>query len=731
VTRDVLLAPALALVGALAAAQPVDVWSRPERRAPQSVYDALHYRIALRLDDRTRSFTGRATITLAPLRDGLRTVTLDAETFRVTAATGERGERLRFTQGDGHLAIELPRPAPRGRSLTLTVAYESRGARVDPTKYGMSADYPLGLAFLDETKDNPALVETLTFPEGARHFFPCFDHPSDKASTETIVTVRPDWRVLANGRLEEVKDEPDGTRTFHWRQDQPLSTYLVVVAAGPYEVLKDRKGDLPLGYWVYPKDVADAPRSFRRTPEILRFFERTYGVPYPWPKYDQATIPGIRGGMESTSATMLGQSTIHDEKGETDFPSAWLVAHEAAHQWWGDLVTLADWSETWLNESFATYGEYLFSRYSLGDDEGAVNLLGKRIAYLREAREKYVRPIVFDRWQWPNDNFDRHTYEKGALVLHMLRDLLGDEAFFKAHRVFLEKHALANVTTRDLQAAFEAASGQDLAWFFDQWVRKPGHPVLEVTETWDEARHAVRLRVRQRQDTARGTPIFRARVRVGLRGDGWRRSETVWISRADEELTLGAPTRPRLVRFDEDDVLLKEITFRKPVEELRYQLVHDDVMGRVWAAGELGRVPDDSAASAALREAARADTFWKVREAAVDALGSARRGADAGLLEDAAQEGSSKVRAAALRALGALESPARAPFLAERFRADESYLAQAEALRALGRSRDPAFLDLVSAAAEGPSARDVLRIAALEARAALEKCRKEPTCAAR
>lgn len=718
------LAAALTFVsgGGASGDEKIDVWSRPQRPPPVRTYDVVHYRIALTLDDQTRSFRGETTITLFPLHDGFHDVHFDAETFTVTAVRDEKGKRLPFVQKDGGLDVELREPVGRGHEFALTVAYEARSVHVDPTKYGMAADYPLGLDFRDETPDNPRLVETLSFPTGARHWFPCFDHPSDKATSEVLATVRKDWRVLSNGRLlETIEDRGGKTHTFHWRQDDQHSTYLFVLVAGPYQVLTDNLGMLPLGYWVYPKDVADAPRSFAQTPEILRFFARTFRVPYPWDKYDQATIPGVTGGAESTSATVLGQVTIHDEDAEPDFPSAWLVAHEAAHQWWGDLVTPADWSETWLSESFATYGEYLYARSAAGDDEAAVNLLVKKEAYLKEAREKYVRPIVFDRWVWPNDNFDRHTYQKGALVLHMLRDLVGDEAFFKAFRVLLERRGYESVTTPDFVAAVREASGQDLQWFFDQWVLKPGHPVLDVSQDWEESSRTLRLRVRQVQDTSDRVPVFRARVRIGIETEAGRTSETIWLAKKEESFDFKLASRPLLVRFDEGDMLLAEVSFRKSAPDLLYELDHDDARGRAWAAGELSRMRSEAGVDAALARAARDDGFWKVREAALEAISAARRPEDAALFRDrAAEDASSKVRVAALAAVAAYESPAMAPFLAERFRTDRSYLARAEAIRGLGRARDRAYLPVIEEAAGLRSPRQVVRTAARAAKELLD-----------
>ena len=191
------------------------------------------------------------------------------------------------------------------------------------------------------------------------------------------------------------------------------------MVAGPFEVIQDYYKDIPMSYWVYPKDKKNAHLSFHRTPEIMEFFENEYGVPYPWAKMDQITIPGINGGAESTTATILGETTIHDEKAEKDFPSHWLVAHEAAHQWFGDYITMSNWHHAWLNESFATYGEYLYSTHLYGVDEGKINLWKKKQSYLNEYRNRYSRPMVHPYWEYPNQNFDSHIYPRGAAVLHL------------------------------------------------------------------------------------------------------------------------------------------------------------------------------------------------------------------------------------------------------------------------------------------------------------------------
>ncbi|MFK7845303.1 MAG: M1 family metallopeptidase, partial [Rhodothermales bacterium] len=425
-----------------AIAQEIDINSRPERSERSHDFDVLHYRIELSFEEDSRSMFGKTVVTVRALRDGFDQLELDAETFTVTEVLSAKNSSLPFSHQAGVLSIDLDESALYNDTVAVTISYEGNDIRIDPTAYGQPASYAVGIGFKPATEANPQLINTLSFPEGARHWFPSYDHPSDRATQETIITVQQDYQAISNGRLVSItKNDDAGTHTFHWHLEQSHPTYLSVLVAGPYVGIKDTHGDLPLTYWVYPKDKDDAMRSFGKTPEILQFLEDTYGVPYPWVRYDQITIPGIGGGAESTTATVVGESTIHDERADQDFPSHWLVAHEAAHHWWGNMISYRDWTHTWLSESFATFSEYLWSAHSMGPDEGALNLQGKKASYLNEAKNKYMRPIVFDRWEYPNQNFDSHTYPKGAVIVNMMRAYLGEKAFGRVMQHFLTKHA--------------------------------------------------------------------------------------------------------------------------------------------------------------------------------------------------------------------------------------------------------------------------------------------------
>jgi aminopeptidase N len=628
---------------------------------------------------------------------------LDAEEIVIEGARDEAGGNLAFAHSDTSVVVGFPRTIAYGDTVDFTVVYRGENPQE-------------GFFFDDESDDHPQMVSTDSWPDEAHHWIPLYDYPNDKVTHELIITVPEGNKVLSNGRLAGVTaDESAGTTTWHWSQELPHATYLIMLAIGPFTVIEDSLGSLPVNYWVYPADAEDARWIFAKTPRMIAFYADLFEYPYPWAKYDQVTTPHVGGGAEATSATILGDGVIHDRRAEQDFSWERVIAHEVAHQWWGDLITLREWSHAWLNESFGTYADYIWTRHESGEDEGAWALLGKKNAYLREARERYVRPIVFDRYDRPHDNFDSHTYPKGACILHQLRFILGDESFFRAVSAFLHEHAFEPVDTRDFMKTVKDVTGQNLDWFFEQYVFSPGHPVFEIESSWDAAEGQIRLRVAQVQSRDRGVPIYRMPVRIGIVTQSGKRVETVWLENERDVFVFESRERPLLVRFDEGNWLLKEWTYDKSVEELLYQAHHDDVIGREWAVRELSRSVDDVPVGEELAKIAGNDTFWAVRLAALETIAAADGRERIELFRTAATDVSSRVRQAAIRILGGMNEQAMVPFFRSRFEADDSYQVQAEALKAIGRSGDQSQLAFLQQASEMPSYRDVIRRAAIRA----------------
>jgi aminopeptidase N len=699
----VILALAPALPG-----QAFDYSKKPLQSERSRSYDALHYLVNIRLDLDRKSFDGAATITLSSLRDGLEACVLDAEEFAVTAVVDNYGTPLRFEQSDKEIKVVLPRPAKSGEIVTFTCVYNGR----DPGK---------GLKFVDETPENPRLVWSDSWPDNVHHWLPCFDYPNDKATSEIVATVPSGLKVAANGRLMGVaEDKAARMATYHWSQNLPHSTYLIFMAAAPYVVVRDSYRNLPVDYWVYPQDERKVRPTYGKTPEMIAFFSQLFGYDYPWQKYDQISVP-LGGGAESTSATAMTQRIMVAEEDEQDFPAIGIVSHELAHQWWGDLITLRSWGHAWLKESFGTYSDYLYFRHDRGDDEGAVYLQNYLAAYLLEAKTRYIRPIVSDRYDRPEDMFDSHSYPKGALVLHMLRSILGDEIFFKTLSQFLHRYAFDAVDTADFIRSVKTVTGQNLDWFFDQWLFKPGHPVYDLRSEWDAARKVVRLKVAQVQDFTKGVPVFRVPVSVKVVTAGGTEMKRIWIRERQETFEFPAETKPLLARFDATNELIKETTFPKETAELLYQLRNDDVIGRMAAAGELAAVQDQLGVFAGLSWSARSDPFWAVRRQAVETL-ARRPSADvSAVLKQACQDSHSSVRAAAVQALGASKDKRLATFYKDLFRKDGSVRVRAEALRALGLTADGSLVPFLRESAAVPSHQNMIRRAAEEALKQLAK----------
>lgn len=356
-----------------ASAQKIDIYSRPIQAERSRDFDAIHYKIMLDVDMANKTLTGVNQITLTPLNDNFDRLSIDAMYLRVVNVSDRDGTALNFKQKNNQLSVIFSKSYRHSDTLQINVTYalDQQAA---------------GLKFIDSTASNPLMVSSDCFPDKARQWIPCYDYPNDKATTEMIVSVDKKFKVLSNGRLVNINGQhTPGKVTYHWFQELPISTYLINLSIADYAVIKDSLFTLPVNYWVYKGLETDAKTTFRKTPGIIRFFNELYRYPYPWAKYDQVITSYMGGGAEAVSATLLGDKTVMDTIAEKDYSLEGVIAHEIAHQWWGDLITLRSWEHTWLNESFATYSEYLFTRAEHGEDEGALNLYRKKNQYLNEA----------------------------------------------------------------------------------------------------------------------------------------------------------------------------------------------------------------------------------------------------------------------------------------------------------------------------------------------------------
>ncbi len=683
-----------------------------------------HLALDLTLDVAARAVSGKATLDVRRVDPAATELALDAVGFEITELTVDG-------KPEGHQYD--------GRVLRVSVGTARESARVSVT-YRVTPRK--GLYFLapdDQVQDRPRQVWSQCQEEDARHWFPCHDSPHVKMTTELTVRVPTGWYALSNGELVSSRKPVDAPLwTYHWKMNEPHPSYLVTLAAGEFTEITDSVEvggrEVPLSYLVPKGREDDARRTFARTPEMLRHFGEITGVAYPWNKYAQVVVADfIFGGMENTTATTMYEHILLDARAALDISSDDLIAHELAHQWFGDYVTCRAWYEGWLNEGFATFFEHVWREKRLGRDEYELGLRVDLDAYLGEAHGRYRRAVVTQDFDSPLDLFDRHLYEKGGLVLHALRVELGDALFWKGVRGYLQAHARGVVETRDLLRAMEEVSGRSLGRFFEQSVYKPGHPEVEVEVSW--AAGVLTVATKQTQATTDGVPacfelpldvdavvvVDHAPVRHALR-----------VTEKQQSFAIPAPERPSFVVVDPQARIVGEVRVKAPADMLRAQLAGAPTARGRWLAAQ-GLARSDDAPSIAALAAALADgrQFWGTRAECAAALAKIRAREAFEALRASRETPHPKVRRAVVEALGAFRTPEAVEAIKPAALRDESYLVEGEAARALGRTRQVAAFETLVDLLERPSWYDVVRAGAIDGLAALRDERAVPHLTAR
>lgn len=686
---------------------------------PDREYDLRHLRLDLAFDPAAKSVSGTATNTLTPLRPGTSTLVFHAVDLRVSRVRlGEAELPFTLDPAAQTLTVRLDRPRGPGDELVVAIDYTAR-PRAGLWFVGPDAGYP----------KKPRQIWSQGEPNLNRHWFPSWDYPNDRATTEMVATVPRPLSVVSNGRLAEVTERPDGRRTFHWTMEQPHTTYLVSIVVADQVKVADSWNGIPIEYYVTPGREEQARVSFGQTPAMMEYFSTVTGLPYPYAKYAQTTVYDYMwGGMENITATTQTERTLHDARHETDYSSEGLVAHELAHQWFGDLITCRSWDDLWLNEGFADYMTALWKGHAHGIDEFAWEVDDLVQDHLSEAESEYRRPLSTRLYGAPIRMFDAHSYEKGALVLRMVHGQLGEEAWWRAVRAYVDRFAHQTVTTADLQRTLEDVSGVSLGPLFDQYVYGAGHPELDLRWSWDPEARLVRLQVEQTHRITGEVGYFSFPVEVELVGDKGTETRRVQLeARRQQEIAIPSETRPRTVVFDPQGWMLKEARFDKPLAEWIVQLESGlPLATRLEALRALGAVGGGMAegqAEAALGRALREQPHYGARVVAAEALGKLATPAALETLRPGLEDKHSKVRTAALEALGNFAD--RRELIAVLRRAverEESHAARAAAAKALGKfkeHRSEAAPILVRALSE-PTHRDVLQEAALASLAELD-----------
>ncbi len=668
-------------------------------------YDLQHSRIALRFDLEQKKVIGDVTHTLTILRDGTSKIAFDSVGLAIQSVTLNKAPS-KFESTASKLIVPLPAAAHSGEKFDVDIRYEGKPAK--------------GLYFILPDKDypnRPKQIWSQGESEDTRYYLPTYDYPNDRLTTETILTVPASWITVANGKLISVTKAGDDMKTWTWRESLPSSTYLITVVAGEFDEIKQTWHGLPVTYYA-PKGRGDRLLpNYERTPAMMEVFRRKLGVDYPWEKYAQVMVDDfVAGGMENSSATTNTSSSLRNAKLIPEFPGDEdpLISHELAHQWFGDLVTCNDWGNIWLNEGFATFFQMVWSEAHYPKEQANYERWTAVQEWLGQS-SLYGKSIVRHDFD-DSSEFDDNAYGKGGLVLYMLRQQIGEDAFYRGLRHYLEVYRGKNVVTADLIKSIEEANHINVQQFFDEWIYGAGVPKFEVGYTYEDGKHQIALTVRQTQRVEGHVGIFHVPADVEITTSSGTKLHKIAASKDAETFLLPSDSVPLMVLFDKGGQILKSAEFHKEKKEWLYQLKNaSELADRAEAVQALAKFKNDDEVVAALGNALNTDKAWGLRDIAADALGRiGNAAAGKRLLEALEFNEQPYVRKNIATALGNIkDEPKIAEKLSAVARDDASYRARANALQSLGKLKAPNALAVLTAAVKSDSPDDFLRNAAL------------------
>ncbi len=676
--------------------------------APDTPVTSAEMHVSLHLDVPGERAWGTTAHTCRVHAETIAEVRFNAKGLEIGRAT-VNGKAANFENTGDHVVVVLGRPAKRGD--TLQIAIEHSVTRPSA-----------GLYFTNPDSAYPKRFRTVWSQgqdEDTRHYLPCLDSPHFKQKTEARIYVPKGWFALSNGDLvKHTKGATASEDLWHYRMEHAYSTYLFSVVAGEFTEHRERAKYAEVRWFVQKGREKEGRNAFGHTADILRFLSEFTGVAYPYRQYTQIAVPDfIFGGMENFTVTTQTDLTLHDDRAHVDFSSDDLVAHEAAHSWFGNLVTCRSWAHAWLHESFATYLEGLYMRESKGKEEFDYQMLRDAEAYIAEDA-RYRRPLVTQRYEQPIDLFDAHLYPGGAVRLRHLHALLGEPAFRGVLKHFLERHRWNVAETVDLARAVHAATGINYDWWFHQWIFCAGFPSLEVTYTWKAEERLVELVVKQTRPFEDGTaeekykPYFRLPLKVGFHVGGKLRILPLNVQGQETRMVFPMDHKPSMVILDPDfECPVKTVKFSKAQDLLLMQLAEaPNAAARIDAAAALAEKPNDAVIKA-LAKAMGREKFWGVQQRIARALGKIGGPAARDVLIASLATKHPKARRAVVEALGHFKDDEAVAKALEKkaSQGDGSYYVEAEVARALGRSRTPRAVQLIGTYLKRNSHADVVR----------------------
>lgn len=609
---------------------------KAEENAKPSVYresrerkiDLLHMKLWISFNYQKQHAYGQAILKFKPYFYPQNIVEIDGRGFEIkdlglVSAKNTNAKKsdipLKYTYDNEIIKVNLDKLYNAKDTFYLFIDYVAKpnelkegGSNAITSDKGLYFINPVGAE-----PNKPRQIWTQGETQSSSAWFPTIDSPNEKITQELFITVEKKDVTLSNGLLIFSNDNGDGTRTDYWKMDQPHAPYLVMMAIGEFSIVKDKWRDLAVNYFIEKEYEPYAKEIFGNTPEMMECYSKLLGVDYPWSKYHQVVVRDyVSGAMENTSATLHGEFLNKTHREMIDGNQEDIVAHELFHQWFGDLVTCESWSNLPLNESFATYGEYLWEEYKYGRDAADRHNHQGLNTYLSESRQKQVNMIRFN-WESREDMFDSHSYAKGGRILHMLRKTVGDEAFFKSLNVYLTRNKFKAAEIHDLRLAFEEVTGQDLNWFFNQWFLASGHPKLKIVHQYSDSSKTYTVTLKQNQNLE-NTPLYRLPIDVDIYESGKVKRERIIFSEKEQTFSFKVLSKPDLVNVDAEKMLLAVKEEKKSKEELVFQYKNAPLfLDRLEALESLSKQSGSPEAQEIIL-AALNDKFWAISKQAID-----------------------------------------------------------------------------------------------------------------
>lgn len=711
--------------------------------------DILHTKLWVSFDWQKSQLIGKAELQVKPYfypthmlylnARGMEIKSVSVSKVSVTQATGtNKGKKVpvyienlvlqrnsSYKYENDSLKIDLGSVYTKDDKYVVTIEYISKPNELKQGGSSAISD-DKGLYFINPLGTDPnkmPQIWTQGETQSNSAWFPTIDNPTEKMTDEIYMTVDDKYTTLSNGLLTDSKKNADGTRTDHWVMDLPHAPYLVMMGVGEYKKVTDEPWNgKEISYYVEKEYEAHAKAIFGKTKKMVEFYSNRLGVPYPWQKYAQIVARDyVSGAMENTSATLHGdfvcyQTTreiLDGAKGES------TIAHELFHQWFGDLASCESWSNLTLNESFATYGEYLWEEFENGRDAADDHHAGSRNGYFAQSNQKQVDLVRFDYGE-REDMFDAFSYNKGGQILHMLRKYVGDDAFFASLKLYLEKNKFKTAEAHDLRLAFEETTGEDLNWFFNEWYYAKGHPDLLIKKRYDASTKKLKIDITQQQDF-KVSPLYKLPIYLDIYSGGKKERKRIWIDDVINSYTFDVESNPDLVNVDAERQLLAKMDYTKTKEEFVFQYKNAALWGdREESMDYFKDHMDDNTVYELVKSIAQNDPWRKFRSDAITILSDKAKDKEADLkplfVSIYNKDANTRVRAAAMKALSANYKGEDLNALYEKALTEQSYAVVSEGFDAIAKVNPELAMKKAVAIENEPSKEIIYSIADLYAK---------------